>query len=590
MNRKILGWSTLLLAIFLINAAFLYNLKNLTYVNYYLLLLVINLDILVLVTSFAVILRKLIKIYVEGKAKLRVKLANVLMLFLFVPILLLNVTIILFLLQSTKSYISGRTTDMSAKAQKLYSQLVNLEKEKLKEYERIAKTVIELGHVEELTSLGRFRKVEKVDLCPHRVLELERSYELCLTTAKGNYRITLSKNIQTVRSIEEFGKLALDFRAFVKTRDIISGIFVFFIVFITLLTLLSTVWLAILVARRLSEPIEELSQKARKLAAGDFDVDIEVKRTGDEIESLFLDFKSMRDNLRDIYTQLQRERDLLSKLFDSIPVGVAYVSREGKPEKVNDTFRKLYGKGEVSEEKLRSLESKNLRWQKIDTQEGSIYILEDIQPIILAERFKIWQEAVKRIAHEIKNPLTPIRLNLERIYRLLSKEDVDVEKIREIIQTILKEIDRINNLIRQFRNISSERKLNKAHLSLSRLLDEVKALYANAGIHVEVIGEVKVQADYASLKEVFYNLINNSIEWRATEVKIRLHEDRIEFEDNGEGMDKEELENIFTPHFSKNPKGMGVGMATVKKIIEDHGWKIEAYSRRGEGLKLIIRF
>ncbi len=588
MNRKALLWLFLLLSLLAINLAFLYNLKNLTYANYYLLLLVINLDLLVLVISFAVILRKLIKIYIEGRKKLRSKLTNILMLFMFFPILLLNMTIILVLLQSTKTYISSRTTDLSAKAQKLYEQLNRVERRRIEEYETVAKTLIELGHERELTRLGNFLSVKKVKVCPHRLLEYEEGYDLCVNTKRGSYRITLTKDLQMAKSLEEFGKLALDFRAFVKTRDIISGIFVFFIVFLTLITLLSTVWLAVLIARRFSEPIEELSSKARKIAQGEFDVEVEVKRTGDEIESLFEDFKAMRDNLRQIYGQLQRERDLLTKLFDAIPVGIAYVGADGDNLKVNDTFRRLYGNGKVEEERLKTLEAQNLRWQRIDTKEGSVYILEDIEPIILAERFKIWQEAVKRIAHEIKNPLTPIRLSLERIYRLTSKEEIDRSQIVQLIQLILKEIDRINNLIHQFRYVSSSRGLNKRKMRLKSLLEEIKSLYTNVDISVE--GDAELEADPSALRDLFYNLVNNSIEWGASRIRVRIGDRELEYSDNGEGMDAEELKNLFMPHFSKNPKGMGVGMAAVRKIVEDHGWKIEASSKKGAGLTIRITF
>jgi two-component system nitrogen regulation sensor histidine kinase NtrY len=287
-----------------------------------------------------------------------------------------------------------------------------------------------------------------------------------------------------------------------------------------------------------------------------------------------------------MYLQLQHERDLLNKLFDSLPVGVAYVNKEGKVEKVNETFRRLYGEGEIEEDRLKDLEKNYLRWQRIDTREGSIYILEDIQPIVLAERFKIWQQAVKRIAHEIKNPLTPIRLNLERIYRLVSKEEIDRQKVIEIIPIMLKEIERITKLINQFRHISSDRKLSKSSFYASRLLEELKGMYPE--IKIDISGDTELEADYSALKDVFYNLINNSIEWGADRIRVEIDSKRIVFTDNGEGVDEEELKNIFTPHFSKNPKGMGIGMATVKKIIQDHGWEVEVFSRKGEGLKVVI--
>ncbi len=588
MNKRAFLLFLLLLLLFLVNLGFLYNLKNLTYANYYLLLLVINLDLLVLLTISVVILRKVIKAFMEGRTKLRIKLLTTLTLFLFAPLLILNMTLVVVLIQSTKTYISSRTTDMSAKAQELYEEMSRLERKKLKNYEKIAKTVIDLGHWKELTRMEPFKRVKPIDTCSARLVERKDSYELCLKTPKGNFLVVVEKDIGAIKSIEEFGKLALDFRAFVKTRDIIAGIFVFFIVFLSLITLLSTIWLAILVAKRMSEPIEYLSKKVREIASGNLDTEVDIMRTGDEVEDLFVDFVSMKENLKSIYFQLQHERDLLNKLFDSLPVGVAYVNREGEPEKVNGTFRELYGEGKIEESKLKDLEKRYLRWQRIDTREGSIYILEDIQPIVLAERFKIWQEAVKRIAHEIKNPLTPIRLNLERIYRLSMKEEIDRDKVREMIPLMLREIDRITNLINQFRHLSGDKGLKLSRFNLRRLLEEMRSLYS--GVNINLKGDREIEADYSALKEVFYNLINNSIEWGADRIDIEIKDSEIIFRDNGEGIEEGELENIFTPHFSKNPKGMGIGMAVVKKIIEEHGWRVEVFSEKGRGIEVRIRF
>jgi len=207
----------------------------------------------------------------------------------------------------------------------------------------------------------------------------------------------------------------------------------------------------------------------------------------------------------------------------------------------------------------------------------------------MAERFKTWQEAVKRIAHEIKNPLTPIRLNLERIARYTEEGKIDPGKFREIVKIILKEIDRISELVNQFKHLSPKKELKLTDIRISQLIEELKKLYSSAGIRIELEGDKVVRGDYALLKELFYNLINNSVEWGAKEVRISVNEDRLDYRDDGKGLKEDELESVFIPYYSSNPKGMGLGMAVVKRIVEDHGWRIKALPSE-KGAHFVIYF
>ena len=590
MKRKLLIGLSLLLAFVAINVAFINNLKNLPYANYYILLLAINIDLLALVLITSIILRKLIKVYL-GKRRniLRRKLANILFLYLFIPLLLLNVVSIVVVLQSTKTYLSSKTRALSSSAERVYRNLYESELRRVERFKSIAHALLEAGLFDELNRIKDIESVVRVPSCDFDVSEGEFNYTLCVNTGDASYKVVVSKDLRLIRDVSEFGELALDVRAFVKTRDIITGIFVFFIVFVTLLTLLATVWLSMLVARHISEPIERLSDRAMRIARGNLDIKVEEEETGDEIEELSRAFIKMKDNLKKIYEELRRERDLLGRLLDALPVGVLFVSSTGETRS-NRTFRSQFGgEGDLEEALRRIREDKNLRLEHIKSKEGDLYLVEDVSSIVLAERFKTWQEAVKRIAHEIKNPLTPIRLNLERLSRYAERGEFNSEKFTELTQLILREINRISDLINQFKHLSPSKELRLGEVRLSELLSDIGKLYASGGINIEVEGDKVVKGDASLLKEVFYNLINNSIEWGARNVRIRIGEDGLEYVDDGKGIPPEEAENIFMPYFSSNPKGMGLGMAVVKRIVEDHGWSIRALPY-DEGAHFLIEF
>ncbi len=590
MRNKVIIFFVLFAIFILINIAFINNLKNLPYANYYILLLAINIDLLALIIITAVILRKLIKVYLGTKKNiLRRKLANILFLYIFIPILILNLISIVVILQSTKEYLSSKTRALSSYAEKVYKNLYNSELEKLNVYKEVISVLLLEGKEDAVRNLTGVNSLIITSSCDYEVAEGENEYRLCMNVNGKFYEVSLKKNTELIRNLSDFGALALDLRAFVKTRDIISGIFIFFIVFISLITLLATVWIGMLIARHISEPIERLSASAMKIARGNFDIDVTEERTGDEIENLSKAFKKMKENLKVMYEDLKRERDLLEKLLDALPVGVMFISgRNGK--RVNRTLREMFGEDKEPEEILRLAESRNnIRIEKVKVQDGEVYILEDITPIAIAERFKTWQEAVKRIAHEIKNPLTPIRLNLERLKRYADKRSIDEEKLKEIVSLILKEIDRISNLINQFKHLSPSGRVNVQELSLKEFIEDIKRIYISTGINIEVNGDKKVRSDPSRLKEMFYNLINNSIENGARNIVIRIDKDKMEYLDDGKGIPESELENIFLPYYSNNPKGMGLGMAIVKHIAEENGWKIRALPSE-KGARFVIYF
>jgi len=574
---KLLIFFVLLLLIG-VNVGFFLNLKNLPDANYPFILVAINVDFLFLLITSAVIFRKLIKVYLgKSQHKLRRKLANILIFYIFIPLFFLNLFSAFLIFQTTREFLSGKIRELVREAEITYRQLQDYRVKSIYEKKEILKKLSD----EEIKNLNFVENlIEKS--CNYDVKETKDFYYVCLQ----NKQVVIKKSFP--ESLEHFGSVTLDLRSLTKARDIVTGIYAFLMVSVGLVTLLATVWLSMLFARYVSEPLEDLTEKALEIAKGNLNVEVKVEKRGDEIEKLSEAFHIMKENLKELYEKLKEEKEALQKLIDALPVAVLFKGKDGNLY-TNKTFLKMFGEVQNLESFFKEVSSmKNVRTQLVKQSDGEIYIFEDITPIVLAERFKVWQESVKRIAHEIKNPLTPIKLNLGRILRQLEKEEVNREKLRDIVKAIYEEVERINNLINQFRSIGRERELKPEKLSLKELIEEVSRLYKNAGVKLSVSGDKEVLADKELLKEVFYNLINNSLEHGGREISIQINSEKLIYRDNGKGVSEEEAKHIFEPFFSKNPKGFGVGMSLVKKIMEQHGWDVKVYP--SEGFRLEIDF
>ena len=582
--RLYLTFFIFFLLFLIINIALLDNLRKVWHVGFPLILLVINIDLLVLVIAFSIFFRKFIKVYIEGsKKKLRKKLSNALFLYILLPIIFLNFATSLILIQSTKTLISSQLKDVAQKSESLYQTLRDREQEKINLYKEFFKFLISKGE-DPRNYLSGLKEIESI--VPSTACK-ENIEENVVIMCVGKYQIALRRDKDTLRTINSLQEVSEQLRNIVKSRDIISGIYAYFLVLITLITSLASVWFGNLVARHISLPLERLSSKVKEISKGNFSTKVQVPNTGDEIQELSEAFEKMREELRKIYTKLENEKKVLEELINALPVGVAYVHQDGRVM-VNASFIKMFGQEVKSEEDIKNLKKNpHIKEVVIEHKEGKIYIYEDIEPIILSERFKTWQYAVKRIAHEIKNPLTPIGLNLERIVRLLEKEPIDKQKIKESISLILEEIYRIRDIVNKFRDLSVERELKVEELSLKQLIEEVSKLYT--GLSVEVSGDKRIYADRNMLKDMFLNLFNNSIEWGAKKVRINIDEDVMEYVDDGKGIEKGKEELIFIPYHSENPQGMGLGLAVVKNIAQVHGWSVKAvYDPKG--FHLVVEF
>ncbi|MCX8060388.1 MAG: HAMP domain-containing protein, partial [Aquificaceae bacterium] len=368
-----------------VNIAFLDNLRKVWGVSYPLVLLAINLDLLVLMLVFVLFFRKFLKTYLAGRrAPLRRKLSTSLMLYIITPLLFLNLVTAIILLQATKSYVSGQLKEVA-----------------------------------------------------------KRSEALLLLLEESSERLSEKSSEARVKELaQDMHRTAVELRNMVKARDIIGGIYVYFLVLAGFASFLSAVWFGNLIARHITLPLEKLTQKSKEIARGNFEVSVEVPQSGDEVQELALSFLKMKEELKDLYGRLQQEKETLLELLNALPVGIVFFSKEGETFK-NRAYEELSKKSSVRESSM-------------ELALGRLLIYEDLESVILAERFKTWQMAVKRIAHEIKNPLTPISLNLERLIRLLDRGECKPESLLPVVKLVLEELYRVKKVVDQFRSLSTE--------------------------------------------------------------------------------------------------------------------------------------
>ena len=563
-----------LLIVLASNIGFVLNLKHNPSINIYAFLAVINTNLFALLLASVIIFRKFIKLYYETKKKtLRTKITTIILLYMFLPISLMMFASSFVIVESVKTFISDKTKLVLRTSIKLSKEIEQSQYEKAILYRNFLSRLILYEDPYSLVNHFDIRAVHEVSDCDNPIVENQESYSICIMKGDKAYVFVVDKDAKLEKSSKALNRFAKEFIVLVKTRDILNGNYVAFIVILALMVVLFTVWFGIFLARHISEPIEELSEAAKTLAKGNLDTKLPTPRTNDELSELIQAFQYMKENLKKLYQNLIKEKDQLNKLLDNIPIGVAYVDKDCNVIRVNKAFLDMFGNTDI---KNLDFKDKNIRQDIIELSENEkIFIFEDVSPMVNAQRLSVWKETAQRVAHELKNPLTPIKLNIERLLRISKNHP---EKLQDTINAVgdivLKEIDKILKLLQDFKDFSNIDILDKSKQSIKDAILEAIELYKPYSVDFEIIGDNILEFDKEKIKIVFMNLIQNSIESKSTKIKIEIKPKEIIYQDNGEGI--KEISKIFLPYYSSKPTGTGLGLSIVKAIIQKHGWDMKA--------------
>lgn len=222
------------------------------------------------------------------------------------------------------------------------------------------------------------------------------------------------------------------------------------------------------------------------------------------------------------------------------------------------------------------------------------------QKLARSERESAWREMAKQVAHEIKNPLTPMRLSVQHLLRSYDADDPKSEdKLKRVANSIIEQIDALTNIANEFSNFAKMPRPSEEHLDIIALIRSAKQVFVSEGVSVKVVtelNEVTVRADRNQMIRVFNNLIKNAIqatpEEKATEVEIVITRTetkvQIDVTDNGVGIPSEKKNKIFTPYFTTKSTGTGLGLAMVRQIVENHHGTIDFESEVDQGTTFTI--
>ena len=391
---------------------------------------------------------------------------------------------------------------------------------------------------------------------------------------------------------------------------------------------LAAIAVAFRVARGVTRPVQSLVAGARAVARGDFDVNVAIPADPD-IGMLVTTFRDMAHSIQRQQEDLRHERDRLQTLLENINAAVVVLDGEMRVGATNLAARKLFGLAEGTavrfeppfDELCEFLE--NHRARRIESAEFELLIentsrtfrvsivplpdsdeemliAEDVTEILRSNRLEAWGEMARQVAHEIKNPLTPIQLTAEHLRALADRDDPNLaDVVRSAVDNILRQVVTLRETSREFSDYASLRQVHRKTLDLRRLLAEIASGYAESGERgIDFRAEIapstpaSFSGDERLLRGAVANLIENA--FQATSAgRVRLGSFSVDskvvisVQDDGPGVPPEVLPKIFDPYFSTKSTGTGLGLAIARKAIEEHGGTIRAENAE-PGLRVVI--
>jgi len=447
----------------------------------------------------------------------------------------------------------------------------------------------------------------------------------------------------------------------------IQGVYLVIFLTVTLLILISATWLGLYLAKRITRPVQKLAEGARAIGAGQLDLRLEAE-TGDELGSLVDAFNMMAAELQTNRERLDRSRqDLEQKnlevdarrryietILERVATGVISIDADGRVSTVNGAAGRLLGlshealgrpatavfgrddlrvllplveattrrePGGIVEEITLARDDREVHLAAAATiltgeegrPEGAVLVLDDVTPLIRAQRVAAWRDVARRLAHEIKNPLTPIQLSAERLRRhFASAPEHTLALVNECTTAIITEVEALKGLVDEFAQFARLRGPRLVPADLNRLVEDTLQLYAGVLRHGSLrierhVGDLPpVRLDAEQIRQVIINLVDNAMEalggptaasrpgGEAATIRLETAYDpgeglvRLAVSDNGPGVPAGDREKLFMPYYSTKGRGSGLGLAIVRRIVAEHGGAISVADARPSGTTFTV--
>jgi two-component system, NtrC family, nitrogen regulation sensor histidine kinase NtrY len=455
--------------------------------------------------------------------------------------------------------------------------------------------------------------------------------------------------------VDNINKAVTSYRKMESERSGIQVSFIIIFVMVALLMLLAAAWVGLTVARQLAKPISELITAAEEVSDGNLNFRVDADPKNDEIGSLGLAFNNMTSQLQaqqrgliEANRELDERRRFTETVLAGVSAGVIGLDSKGDVYLPNRSASELLhvdmdaniGKPlveiipEMAELIMRALEAPHrthqaeirlihrdgfrtllvrIAGETLQTEIlGYVVTFDDVTDLLSAQRTAAWGDVARRIAHEIKNPLTPIQLSAERLRRKYEKEIVsDPETFKTCTDTIIRQVEDIGRMVDEFSAFSRMPQPTMKDENLVEICREAVFLERNRNPDIEIIAHLpaeplEVRCDSRQISRALTNVLKNaveSIEGCITEavsvevegvIEIRLEasastldEIYIVVEDNGKGL-PEDYERLTEPYVTTREKGTGLGLAIVRKIMEDHGGNVLLQNRETGGARVTL--
>lgn len=397
--------------------------------------------------------------------------------------------------------------------------------------------------------------------------------------------------------------------------------------FLTLSIAFAGIWLGAYLTRYFTSPLSQIMEATKEVAGGNLDIKLP-PASMDDWDLLFTHFNFMVQELKKYRNLLAEEREYLKTLVENITLGILNVAVDGTILTINRKGKELLQirEGENLYEKLKEEFSPVSIWLEDCRKENKIksqifeiranllcfsisfipfssysflLIFEDVTEFLRAQRMGTWKEAAQKIAHEIKNPLTPIQLFSEHILKKIEEGDFQREELLSALNTILDEVNHLKLMVDSFSQFARMPLPHPEKMDLKELFSQLKDLYSNLHPHLKLELEVRedfpeIMADKELIRRALVNLIDNAVEAMKFEGKVILKAEisgdniLIYVIDEGPGIPENIKENIFKPYISTKGRGSGMGLSIVDRIIRDHKGKITFEKNFPKGTKFII--
>jgi two-component system, NtrC family, nitrogen regulation sensor histidine kinase NtrY len=438
----------------------------------------------------------------------------------------------------------------------------------------------------------------------------------------------------------------------------LTGVYLSFFLMVTLMILVSATWMGLYLAKRITLPVQKLATAAREIEAGHLDhrVERETIHT-DEFGSLIDAFNSMAGELARSRRRLERftvdlerkhtegetRRRYIETIMEHVATGVVSIDAAGDISTVNSAAARLLaidsgvvgrpahevfeqpdlaplgallrgasrGPSEpVAQDVALTRAGREWHFAAVATalqgeggaSEGLVLVLDDVTPLIRAQKVAAWREVARRLAHEIKNPLTPIQLCAERLHRhFAGAPEATRALVDECARTIVGEVESLKTLVDEFSQFARMPAPKTVPTDLHALLGDALALYNGllANVRIErcfATDMPPVKVDSEQIRRVIINLVDNAVEAmnRQGAILIETQYDakaglaRVVVADDGPGIPPAERDKLFLPYYSTKRRGSGLGLAIVRRIVAEHGGNIEVVDNLPHGTKFIV--